>query len=376
MIVDAHLHAFPHIGGASGYADAATHVAMHQGKVEGWWGRMVTSTLDERHMPCAGEAVDFRVGRFGRYTWRKAGRDCWLQRFPLTLEEIEWSPERMVANMDAVGVAVGVLQAGYMEINFCRDYFAQCVAKFPDRLISTVAIDYDIACDEAYRMAELDKLRHAVAGQNARGVYQGYPKGRPEDDPRFEPFWRLLGELGIPHILQTGFEPAARYLDSLKRLEMVARRFPETRLVIGHLGGNVRHPSHPGHTGTPDELMPLLRLPNVFFEVGYVLAYENVEVWGRDYEYPYPRHQALIRRIYDQIGADRLVWGSDMPNVERTCTYLQCLDLVRLHFDFMSEAEKQRVLGGTAAGLFGIAPAMTDHSPAPAPARVVERAGS
>lgn len=354
LIVDAHLHAFPFIGGASGYCDAATHLAIHQRKIEGWWGRMVTSTLDERYMPRAGEDIDFQVGKFGRYTWRKNGRDCWLQRFPLTLEEIAWSPERMVANMDAVGVDVGVLQAGYMEINYCRDYFAECVAKFPDRLISTVAIDYDIERDEAYRHGELDKLRHAVAHQAARGVYQGYRKGQPEDDPLFDPFWRIFGELGIPHILQTGFEPAPRYLASLKRLETVARRFPETKIVIGHLGGNVRHPSHPGFTQTPDELMPLLSLPNVYFEVGYVLAYENFEVWGRDYEYPYPRHQELIRRIYDRIGADRLIWGSDMPNNERSCTYLQLLDLVRLHFDFMSPVERQRVLGDTAARLFRV----------------------
>jgi predicted TIM-barrel fold metal-dependent hydrolase len=364
MIVDAHLHAFPHMGGTSGFSDINTHRASHQRKIERWWGRMLTNTLDEQYMPREGEDIEFRIGKFGRYEWVKNGKRCWMQRFPVSLEEIEWSPERMVAHMDSIGVDVGVLQAGYMELNYCREYFAECVRKFPDRLISTVAIDYDIQQDQAYLDAELEKLRFAVREQSARGVYQGYVKGQPVDDPKFDPFWRAFCELSIPHITQTGFESAAGYLDSLKRLERVARKFPELKLVIGHLGGNVRHPSHPGFTDTPNELLPLLRLPNVYFEVGYVLAFENHEIWGADYEYPYPRHEAMIRRVYEEVGADRLVWASDMPFVERTCTYRQC-DLVRLHCKFLSPAEKRRVLGETAAGLFGVDLRNSQFSEAP-----------
>ena len=62
----------------------------------------------------------------------------------------------------------------------------------------------------------------------------------------------------------------------------------------------------------------------------------------------------MIKRIYDEIGAKRLIWGSDMPNIYRACTYQQCIDLVKIHFYFMSDKEKQLVLGGTAAKLYGI----------------------
>ena len=356
MIIDAHLHAFPHFGGASGYQDSATHLAMQQKRIQGWWGRMVSSTLDEKYMPLPGEDVDFRVGKFGRYYWTKHGQECWLQRFPLTMEEMEWTPERIVANMDAVGVDVGVLQAGYMEINYCRQYFHECVQKYPGRFVSTVAIDYDTRRDDAYLRTELGKLRNAVREMDARGAFQAYPKvGLPIDEERFDPFWRTFCEFDIPHILLTGFEPKQQYLDSLSRLERVLKKFPDLRIVIGHLGGNVRHPSHPEFTNTPEELMPVLRHKHTYFEVGYVLAHENYDIWGADYEYPYPKHEAVIRRVYEEIGADRLLWGSDMPNNERSCTYRQILDLVRLHCNFLSPAEKQKVLCTNAADLFGIA---------------------
>ena len=57
----------------------------------------------------------------------------------------------------------------------------------------------------------------------------------------------------------------------------------------------------------------------------------------------------------DLFGAGKLVWGSDMPNVERFCTYRQSLDYVRNYCSFLTAAEKERVLGANAAELIGLA---------------------
>ena len=43
-----------------------------------------------------------------------------------------------------------------------------------------------------------------------------------------------------------------------------------------------------------------------------------------------------------------------MPNVERFCTYRQSLDYVRRHCAFLSATEKDAVLGGNIAELFGL----------------------
>ena len=148
--------------------------------------------------------------------------------------------------------------------------------------------------------------------------------------------------------------PKDEYLDSLERIVRVLKKFPDLIGIIGHLGGNIRHSSNPNYTDTPSELFNFLKLPNAYFEVGYVLAYENWDIWKENYEYPYPLHTEVIKRVYEEVGAERLLFGSDMPNTYRTCTYQQCLDLVRLHFGFLSEEEKNLVLGGNAAKLFRI----------------------
>ena len=73
--------------------------------------------------------------------------------------------------------------------------------------------------------------------------------------------------------------------------------------------------------------------------------------WGGVWDYPYPEAQSLIRGMRDMFGADKLVWGSDMPNVERFCTYTQSVDYVRRHCSFLTATEKDAILGGTMATL-------------------------
>ena len=76
--------------------------------------------------------------------------------------------------------------------------------------------------------------------------------------------------------------------------------------------------------------------------------------WGGGWDYPYPEAQELIRGMRDLFGAGKLVWGSDMPNVERFCTYTQSLDYVRRYCPFLSASEKDAVLGRNAAELIGV----------------------
>ena len=64
--------------------------------------------------------------------------------------------------------------------------------------------------------------------------------------------------------------------------------------------------------------------------------------WGGVWEYPYPEAQDLIRQMRDLFGASKLVWGSDMPNLERFCTYRQCVDYVRKHCPFLTREREGR----------------------------------
>ena len=56
------------------------------------------------------------------------------------------------------------------------------------------------------------------------------------------------------------------------------------------------------------------------------------------------------------LGSDRLMWGTDMPNVERFCNYRQTLDTFRVHcLGLITDADIANIVGGTTARLFGLA---------------------
>ena len=59
--------------------------------------------------------------------------------------------------------------------------------------------------------------------------------------------------------------------------------------------------------------------------------------------------------LRDRYGAEKLVWGSDMPNVERFCSYRQCVDYIRRHCAFLTSREKDLILGENLRALLGIA---------------------
>ncbi|MBA3506372.1 MAG: amidohydrolase family protein [Betaproteobacteria bacterium] len=76
--------------------------------------------------------------------------------------------------------------------------------------------------------------------------------------------------------------------------------------------------------------------------------------WGGVWDYPYKEAHPLIRDLRDRLGAEKLLWGSDMPNLERFCTYRQSLHYVQRYCDFLSPSDMDRILGGNAARLYRI----------------------
>ena len=356
MIIDNHVHAFPDQGGSETGPDPEYHVLMMQRTVKDFWGRMVSSHTDPKYIPGPDEDVGFKVGKYGRFHWEKFGESCWIQRGSPTFQAMEHPPEQMIAHMDLAGVDMGVIQAEYLELNEGREsYFAECLRKWPDRFIGTAAINYDLSKDDRYLESEIRKLTHAVEEDGFKALFISHVANRqPMNDPKCDSLWNEVVRLGIPAYLNTGFTSRENYLAQLQRTEEILEKHPGLNIIDAHIGGNIRHPSNPDYVETPQELDKLLKTGRFFIEVGYVLAYENFDVWGDDSQYPYPIHKQIIKTIYETHGATAMVWGSDMPWALRISTYRQNVDLIRLQTEFMDKKDRDLLIGGNLARLFRI----------------------
>lgn len=113
---------------------------------------------------------------------------------------------------------------------------------------------------------------------------------------------------------------------------------PDLKIAIGHFG-----------MVTVDGWMEQIRLArakNVFVESGGITWLFNSEF------YPYPSAVRAIREAADEVGMDKLMWGSDYPRTITAITY-------RMSYDFISKSteltddEKHSFLGDNAVKFYG-----------------------
>ena len=91
--------------------------------------------------------------------------------------------------------------------------------------------------------------------------------------------------------------------------------------------------------------MALLKRPNMYFEMLFCTHWR---------EYPFLGAQQMIERLCDELGPEKLMWGTDQYVVQGWCTYKQALNSVR-NSELLSEDERALIQGGNAARMFNIA---------------------
>jgi predicted TIM-barrel fold metal-dependent hydrolase len=293
--------------------------------------------------------ANFRVGRFGRFEWTAERQDVYLQFFPPSLQDMVSPPEFMLQQMARAGVDRAVLQNArpYGRLN---DYFADAARSYPDRFIGLADVDEA----QAHTEAEITRLRTAVRELGLRGVYyanrahffDGYARGF--DDRMFDPYWEEVSGLGIPVFWEVVGAPnpndPAQLLTEMQRLTRVLERWPK-------MPGVWTHGFSPEILDAmPEPLEAVLSKDNLMVEILYPIH------WARAHEYPFPELRPALQKLYQKVGGERLVWGSDMPNVERNCTYRQSLEYLRLNVDgWLPSADLDGILGLNVLRLLGAA---------------------
>ena len=358
-VVDSHVHIFPSLDDASGFGSQAEHrwflqlyMATHGEPVRRLrdHAQVHRQTLHDGRLdtPSSLKDVDFRVGRCGRFEWTADGEDVYLQFFPPSLQTMASPPELMLQQMARAGVDRAVLQNArlYGRLN---EFFAAAVRAYPDRFIGLADVDEA----QAHTPAQLDKLRHAIRELGLRGLYYANRAlitasyARMFDDSLFDVFWEEVRGLGVPVFWEIVGAPHPdnpdHLLREIDRLNRWAERWPT-------IPGVWTHGFAPELLEQmPSELEQLLGREQLMIEILYPIH------WARTHEYPFPELRQAIETLYRRVGGERLIWGSDMPNVERNCTYRQSLEYLRqLASGWLPRADLDRILGLNVLRLLGV----------------------
>ena len=344
MIIDCHAHVFPSLGSACGWKSAEEHLDFLQKymyssanpefatKPEFW-----SSIID----------INFGVGKFGRMEWTEDGVDYYRQYMPPSLQNQIASPEFMIAQMDHAGVDMAVLQncKVYGKLN---EYFAECVRKYPDKFAGTGEINEF----EADKDSEIQKLRYIVNELGFNALFYEAMRFVETDstcgfiDKKFDPFWREVSDLGIAVLWN--FTSSKVHMEQMRAFTEWADRYPDVQALVS-MGLCVRPFMQNGKVQYPKELFDIFKKPNVLAEIAY-----SIQAGPVGWEYPFTEASKLIKQQYEELGAHKLCWGSDMPNVERNCTYRQCLTHLTKHCDFIKPSDMELILGGNIARIMKI----------------------
>jgi len=237
--------------------------------------------------------------------------------------EVGFSGEQAVAAMDEVGVDRTVIVPPFWA-GERNDYAIEVASRYPGRFAVMGRFDTTASDAEEQLATWLDQ-------PNMLGIRVSFlanPRPEQVDDGSLEWMWSACERHGIP--LMMLFSTMA------EKARPIVERHPGLTVILDHMALNLRRP--PGEAWESlEHVIPLAAFPNVFVKVSSVPNF-SVELA------PYRDTVPHVRRLYDAFGPHRLFWGSDLTRLRGS--YADCLSQFREDLDFLSEEDRDLILGG------------------------------
>ena len=243
--------------------------------------------------------------------------------------------DELLAEMDVHGVDWTVLvQTSWS--TWDNGYIADSVERFSNRFIGHGLIDPQDP-NNAEQVRYWIKER-GLAGFRLHPMY--YPDEKILLTRQNEPMWEEIASLGA--VIQ--FHLRAEFAD---QVAVIADQHPSLKLVLDHMG----YPQVDADEAAFQPIVDLAQYDNIYLKLS--------DVAGRSsQDFPYTDVHPFIEKLVGAFGAERMVWGTGYPGHHRVKhnwpTLDQELHLVRERLPFLTEAQRERILGGTAAEIWGL----------------------
>jgi len=248
-------------------------------------------------------------------------------------------------------------------IQLQNEKIAAAAAARPDRFVgmATLALQHpDLAADQ---------LDYAVRKLGMRGAaIGGSVEGQELSDRKFDPFWAKAAELGVMIFMHPQAAPGTTQNARLQGkgglgntignplettvflshliFEGTLDRFPGLKICGAHAGGYL--PSYSGRSdalcgrggGLGADCNALKKKPSEYFKDQ---LYIDTMVF----------HEEGLRHLVAEVGVDHIFYGTDYP-----FDWPVGIDFV-LNASFLSNAQKEQILGGNLIKLLRVAPSAT-----------------
>ncbi len=284
-----------------------------------------------------------------------------------------WDPAARLQDHDLDGIDAQVLygdgtgQAQDPELRTAlvrayNEFLSAFVSVAPERYIGLALVPMD---DPDAAVAEVERTR----GLGLRGLFIGLDGADfPITAPRYDRFWaaaaaerlpvsiHIGGGAGMRRNLVHATEVAPGTLESFLTLAPMTVAHTLGMLIFGEVF--VRHPDLRlviAEGGIGWMAYYLERIDSVYEKQRY---WTQTKLRERPSSY-FHKHVAVTfeedlagMRTYDLIGADKIMWASDYPHSDTT--YPHSREAIARHFGQLPQADRQAMVCGNAAALYGI----------------------
>lgn len=262
---------------------------------------------------------------------------------PPEFADCRFPAERLLALMDAEGVDGAVIVQNPV-IGIINEEVREALEAHPDRFAGVVQVDPRAsgALETILQYARSRRQRTLKLEMSEEWGWSGVHPGLRLDGPELTGLWELASELRINVIIDPG--PIGNPGYQVEALDRLSDQYPGVRFLIEHLA-YLQPNDDEAAKRRRIEMLRLALKPNVF--IGFSATAGLLQE-------PYPCRGAvgLLEDAVKLVGAKKILWGTDVPYTLRRHTYRQMLDTVRRDAPFLSEAERARILGGNAGGMF------------------------
>lgn len=272
-----------------------------------------------------------------------------VQALPPVCDQTAHTVEMLLANLNWAGVDQAVLLQGpyYGE---CNAYVAKAVRKFSDRLVGAAYFDPwgGDDSDSLERLFFTGAFRALKLEFSEPTGLSGLHPGARLDDEHVSWLWDELERRQVTLVIDMGGVGSHSY--QTRALRNIAEQHPNLKIVVPHLAQpNPQVEADPHLKSQWYEQIKLGSLPNVWFDTASLPAYV-----AHQEDFPFPSAEKYLRMAVDCIGADKIMWGTDVPGLLVFATYKQLAHLVVMHTQFLPQTDQEKVLSGNARLVYGI----------------------
>ena len=249
----------------------------------------------------------------------------------------EVTGDQMVASMDAVGVDGALLISPYTMYRHDASYALEVYAKHPTRFGLIKPFD---PADPAVSEQVAEWAVHT--GTVGARIMMRDGVSTDAADPGINAVAAASRKAGFPLNLLC--------YNRLPQIIELARRNPDTQIVIDHVG--LTQPFEPPPLDAPfadlENVLKAAAMPNIAIKITGACTLSKLA-------FPYRDIRAPLGRIFDAYGLDRCLWGTDWTRATGVLTYAQGVDAFLMD-DWLSASDRATLMGGALARIYKWSP--------------------